>query len=529
MLSNLCQQSIKMKSLYFRISILLTIFVFCLILRLLTLNQIGRTWDEQEYVEQGYKMVELMKKGDFYNSYFYTTYDHPPLVKYLYGISAHFDIEKYLSNGEAVLKYDLTYSRILSAIMFSLGVVMVMLIGWNFISLSVGIIAGIILSLLPFSLGLSQLVTTESFKIFIYPLAFYLFIKLLQNYSFKKVIIVGIIMGIALQIKQSNIILIPLFGLISYMYYRQLNQGVKKKAFFKKNFLSLIYIGIISILVFFLFWPQILLHFSEIYATHSGLWHVQFSPKIWLITISVPEIFFGRLMLTPNFYYLVYFFISIPIVILGLFLIGIKKIFTKKDWILHSFILWFFIPIIIMSFYSWRQHGLRYVIEVYPAICLIAAVGFDSIISRFTKKESWKLFLFFPVIIYLSVILLPIKPYYLDYFNELVGGTDTVYKYKLFQQGWWGQGIGEAGYYIRKTAPKGSTIGYALSPDFVLPRFSEFKYEKWLTNKKYDYVIVNYYNIIREGFNDEYIRKNYKLIYEVKANNAILVYIYKRK
>ena len=101
--------------------IILFIFLFSLSLRLWNINEMGRTWDEAEYTEQGYRMVELLKKGDFNNSYFYTTYDHPPLVKYLYGIAAHFDVEKYLSNGEVILKYDLTYSRILSAILFKQG------------------------------------------------------------------------------------------------------------------------------------------------------------------------------------------------------------------------------------------------------------------------------------------------------------------------------------------------------------------------------------------------------------------------
>lgn len=512
-----------------KLLILSGIFLFSLAIRLATLNQIGRTWDEQEYVEQGYKMIDLMKQGDFNNSYFYTTYDHPPLVKYLYGLTAHLDAEKQSAVGKAILKYDLTYSRLLSAIIFSLGVVITALLGWLFVSPFVGIISGLILSLLPFSLGLSQLVTTESFKIFIYPLAIYSYIILLRKYSIKKTIIAGIITGIALQIKQSNIILIPLFVFMSLAYYRQIKQSKKNKAFIKMILFSLIYICIISIIIFILFWPLMPFHLREIYSNHSGLWNVQLTSKIWLITISVPELFLGRLMLTPNFYYLVYFLISIPIIILFLFFFGVKKIMEKKDWILYSILLWFIIPLIIMSFYSWRQHGLRYIIEIYPAISLIAAIGFDSSISIFTKKKVLKLIYFFPVVAYLLIVLWQIKPYYLDYFNELVGGTNTVYKYNLFQQGWWGQGLGEAGLYIKDTAPKGSRIGYAVSPDHVLPRFSELKYEKWVNNKKYDYVVVNYYNIIREGFNDENIKKNYKLVHEVRADRAILVYIYKSK
>lgn len=507
---------------------LLGIFLSSLVLRLLTLNQIGRTWDEQEYVEQGYRMIELIKKGDLDNSYFYTTYDHPPLVKYLYGLSAHLDAYQQSPNGEVVLKYDLTYSRLLSAIMFSLGVAITAFIGWQFFSPVVGIISGILLAMLPFTLGLSQLVTTESFKIFIYPLIVYTYILLMQKFSLKKLFFAGFITGIALQIKQSNILLLPLFGLMYLFYYKQMKRKTKIR-FVNKKFLSLFFISVISIAVFIIIWPQLPFHLDEIYDIHKKLWHVQFTPKIWLITISVPEVFLGRLMLTPNFYYLTYIFISIPIIILGFLFIGLKKIYAQKDWISYSFILWIIIPLFVLSFYSWRQHGLRYIIEIYPAICLIAAIGFDSLISKFTKKEALKLFYFLPVVMYLLVIIWQIKPYYLDYFNELVGGTNTVYKNKLFQQGWWGQGLREAGLYIKDTAPKGSLIGYALSPDHVLPRFREFKYEKWKVGKKYDYVIVNHYNKIREGFNDEVIKKNYQLIYEVRANRAVLVYIYKSK
>src|SRR5882724_11303150 len=122
-----------------KILILFGIFLFSLSFRLLTLNEMGRTWDEPEYVDQGYKLVEFMKKGDFNNSYFYTTYDHPPLVKYLYGVDAQFDVQKKLPNGDAILNYDLTYSRLLSAVIFSLGVVIVTFIGFQTVSLSVGI------------------------------------------------------------------------------------------------------------------------------------------------------------------------------------------------------------------------------------------------------------------------------------------------------------------------------------------------------------------------------------------------------
>lgn len=506
--------------------IVLLIFLFSILLRLWNLNQIGRTWDEAEYVEPGYKYIKLLSKGDFDNSYFYTTYNHPPLIKYLYGIAAHLDIEKIDSNGEPVFKYDLTYSRAVSLIVFSIGVIFVILIGWEFISPFCGVVAGIILSLLPFSLGLSQLVTAESMKIFIYTVVIYIYMRLLEKYSLKKLILSGILTGIALQIKQTNILLILLLGFMYYFRYKSL-KGEEKDSFIKKSLLYLFTVSVISIFVFFLVWPQAIFHFNDLYTINKKLWSVEFSSKIWQITLSPPEVFFGRLMLTPIFYYAVYFFITIPVVILGFFFMGIFSLCKKKNWKLYFLMVWFFLPFI-LSVYSWRQHGLRYIIEIYPSISLIAALGFTVLLNKLKIKNHSRIFFFLPVAIYMFILLLQIKPYYLDYFNELIGGTGTVYKHRLFQIGWWGQGVGEAGKYLSKIISSNSKIGIAVSPVHVVPPLNQQVYI-YRDTEEYDYIVVNYYNILREGFDDRKIRVRYKPIYFVYADGAVLATVYKHK
>src|SRR3989344_9355026 len=279
--------------------IVLLIFIFAFILRLWNINQIGRTWDEHLYVEEGHEMINLLLKRDFNNSYFYTTYDHPPLVKYFYGITAYLNKDS----------YDYTFSRVLSAIISSLSIVLTVLIGWHFVSRFVGIASGIILSMLPFFLGLSQLVTAESFIMLSFTSSVYAYILLLKNYSIKKVIWVGVLTGIALQVKQSNLLLIPIFFLIYLAWYFKQKD---KNIFINSRFISIFYISILSCIFFIIFWPQLILNFGEVYAIHKDLWHVTFSPKIWQFTLSPPELFMGRLMLTPVFYYHVYFFITIP-------------------------------------------------------------------------------------------------------------------------------------------------------------------------------------------------------------------------
>ena len=105
----------------------------------------------------------------------------------------------------------------------------------------------------------------------------------------------------------------------------------------------------------------------------------------------------------------------------------LKKIFKNGGIYSFAIILWFLLPFS-LSFYSWRQHGLRYIIEIYPAIALIAALGFDFLVSKITKSELKKFSYFVPIFIYLFIVLWQIKPYYLDYFNELVGGVNNVYE-----------------------------------------------------------------------------------------------------
>lgn len=525
---------LKMRVKYFltnekfkKILCLLLIFFLSFSIRVATINQIGRTWDEYEYIEQGYKLTELIKKGDFNNSYFYTTYDHPPLVKYLYGIAAHFDVEKKLTNGEPVFRYDYTFSRILSAIMFSVGVLITVLIGWKVFSPIVGIIAGIILSMVPFSLGLSQLVTTESFKILTYPLAIYSYILLIKNrISVKIILLAGITTGFALQAKQTNFLLLILLGIVFLIQYIQL-KNEDKKAFLQEKFRIFLIICLISILFFIALWPQIVFHIKDVWEINQKLWGVQLSSKIWQITLAPPEVFFGKLIPVPIFYYVIYFFISVPVLILILFFLGLKNIVKNKNIYSLTIILWFLLPFS-LSIYSWRQHGLRYIIEIYPAIALISAAGFNYLVSKIAENDIKKFLYFTPIFLYLLIVLLQIRPYYLDYFNELVGGVNNVYNKKLFQIGWWGQGIREAGYYLKDNAPKGSRIGLALSPSHVFPTLKNYSVSIFTPDKKYDYIVVNYYNILREGFDDSSIKRNYKPIYKVFADKAILVTVYKK-
>ena len=144
------------------------IFFFSLSLRIWNLDKMGRTWDEGAYVELGYKYIALLKKRDFKNDYWYKQSDEPPLARYVYGFLGQWDISHFDKNGNPIFKYDLTSARLVAVLLSSLSTVLVVVIGWSYISAFVGISAGFIFSMLPFFVGLSQLATLESFVMFFY-------------------------------------------------------------------------------------------------------------------------------------------------------------------------------------------------------------------------------------------------------------------------------------------------------------------------------------------------------------------------
>jgi hypothetical protein len=206
-----------------------------------------------------------------------------------------------------------------------------------------------------------------------------------------------------------------------------------------------------------------------------------------------------------------------------------------KKWVPYTFIIWFLFPFA-QSFYPWRVHGVRYIIEIYAPLSIIAGAGLAYVVEKLKGGVRLRIFSIVLVATYMCLIILQIKPYYLDYFNELVGGTRGVYNHGYFELGWWGQGLREAGYYLQDNAKKNSSIALFISPLHVFPPINNQKLifidpNKGVYNNqvKYDYVVVNYFHVLREGFDDSKIKQDYKLIHQVKVDGAPLVDIYSKK
>lgn len=491
------------------------IFFLSFFLGTWNLGKAGQVWDEEALVALGYKHITLVKNLDFNDDFWWksSASDHPPLVRYVRGLAATFDIEGFRKDGTPIFNYDLTHDRWVSTFLFIATSLLIYFFAAKFISFYASLTSGIIFSMLPIPLGHFHYAMFEPFNLFFYTASVVLYILYLTHPSRLKLIFTGIVLGLAFLSKETNLMLIPVFfGILL------IKKNFTEKTNLKPLLLQTVYIFLVAFFVFFIMWPMPFFHLKEFL-------ELQWSLR-GATTTSIPEVFFGRLMLVPKVYYIVHFLITTPLLILFLFLIGLKKIDKSKNWIFYTLIFWFIFPFI-LSFYPKREQGIRYIIQICAPLAIIAGIGFESLIVKFGNNIRGKALGLLLLFIYLFIILYRITPYYTNYFNGLVGGASNVYRERLFHLAWWGEGIKEAFDFL-ETTPDGSIIGIATTPSHILPPIKNKKIEMYQDSKKFDYVVVNFYNVVRIGFDDSYVKANYYPVYKVMADGAPIVIVYKK-
>lgn len=499
--------------------ICLLIFAIAFYVKAWNLGMQGRWSDEQAIVEKGYRLVSLIINKDFDNKFWYIGgADHPPFAYYLFGIVSNLDYKNYdpktpPSNdikviGSPVYDYDFKYSRLFIVILSSFTSVMIYLIGRSYFSKFVGITSAIILTLLPHSLGFSQFVNLEIPILFFFTLCFWSSLIYLKTEKKLFLYITAVLSGINILIKESNILILPLiFSLLSinFIYNKKLNIN------------HIIQYVIILFITLFILWPMPWLHIGA---------YLQHLRSLWLGSGLVPELIFSKLMGARFFYYFMALGITTPLIIVILSIFSFTKLIKKNNFNSSAILLWFIIPLF-MSFFHHRQHMIRYIIEIYAPLSIIAALGYEFIIKKIFKKN---LFLqIMPLVIYLIISLVLVYPYYLNYYNELVGGTFSVNKNKLFFLGWYGEGLKNPGIYLEKNAKDNMKIGVILNLEPGLYKSNKLRYEKYNPQKMYDYLILNKFMILRLNFDKNTLKKNYKLVYIEKMLSGEIAYVYKRK
>lgn len=468
------------------------IFAFAFAWRLIGINAQGETWDEIAYFDAGHAIMANIKNADFDSNNWDINKEHPPIAKYIYGVVS---IPSFLNNT-----VDYTNGRVASAFMGALTILIVFYLAKELFTVEIASLSAVILTFMPDLVGLNKVYGLDTPTLLFFTLTIYLFIKACKGQNLKYYIFSGLSLGLAIGTRFNNFIL---FLLLPIIYLIMNGWNFRKK---EQNILPyLVVIPIIALLIFYITWPWIWTNSIE---------HLKISFDHWG---GIRELFLGQ-MVSPGYsYYFVYLGVTTPMVILALlipFLVQFIKEPKKNYWVILG---WFIISFLV-TFSPTKQNGMRYMICIYPALAIMASVGFFYLYKK-------KMAIIFGILLTLYLILanLSIHPYYLTYYNELVGGTRGVYDRKLFPIGYWGEGVEEAMDWISKEAPNGAKVYTNTSPNHTAG------HKTWenliMTQDNPDYIILNLNSI---WFYNQTVASNYKLVKTVKSAGVPFIQIYKK-
>jgi hypothetical protein len=404
------------------------VFVGALLARIIGLSAFGQTWDEDVNWGAGRNYITNVLSLDLSDGSWIWNFEHPPVMKYLEGIGAQ------LADGFGP-------ARFLSAIWTSLGCAFLVPIGARLYRLRIGIVAGLIASLLPPLVAHGQIVGHESPTVLWWSLAVLLALGVSDEPSSParvriRLAWVGVVIGVAVASRFVNGLVGPL-ALAIVIIQAPAPQRIRTAIE------GALIMPVAALLTFYALWPRIWFHPIE-------MMHASF------IKLSQPhalEPFLGELTNHPGRdYFLVYLFATLPLGILLGVIAWIPRALVERNRAALIMLAWFFIPLAVV-FSPVRQDGVRYVMPCILALAVAAAAGFEWLASLVERGKRHVYIYVVPALaLYLVITLVRIHPYYLDYFGEQVGGPASVERHGWFETAWWGEGVNRAVDYVNEHA-----------------------------------------------------------------------------
>jgi hypothetical protein len=276
---------------------------------------------------------------------------------------------------------------------------------------------------------------------------------------------------------------------------------VKNGSYVVRRWLTVVIIwGIVSLVIFVLLWPSM-------WVEPVGTLQQMFGK----VDEGHLVYFLGRPTLDPGIWFYLYVipFRMTPIILIGsllsllIFIPKISSILkTGKVELRSIFFLWLFtISLLLFGNLSPKKQD-RYLLPLFPLLNLLAAVGWFGLLdlivhtlnAHISIRRSNLSFLVygFSTLILLLIHFLPTVtyyPYYLTYFNPLLGGPTRAAKTTLMG---WGEGMEQVAAYLN-TKPNAANLYVASTPSQTLLPYFEGTGENFYTNDiafRADYVVL---------------------------------------
>ncbi|MBA4320950.1 MAG: hypothetical protein C0412_21375, partial [Flavobacterium sp.] len=302
-------------------------------------------------------------------------------------------------------------------------------------SVSAGILSVFVYTFIPVMIGYSSLTTTEIGSSLFFMSTIYFLWKLLKEpYQRVYLIFFGLSLGCALSAKFSNLILVPIILILSLFNLKTL------KIFSIKRCLIVIFLAFTIIL----------------FCNNFSIMPYLKGLRIILndITITGHDTYFMGTNSSKGgwwYYYIVAFLIITPIPVIILLLMSLSSDIKGKSF--DKGRLFIYLPVIIYFIVVSKSmmQSPRYLLPIYPFV--IVAIGAVTKIKVQVKK-----YVIYVSCIWLLVLSVTIHPYYLNYFNEIIGGSVNGYKYLQTD---WGQNLNFLKDYMKKNNINNVILNYA--------------------------------------------------------------------
>lgn len=171
---------------------------------------------------------------------------------------------------------------------------------------------------------------------------------------------------------------------------------------------------------------------------------------------------------------------------------SIKVMVDRRLYILTA-LLWFFVLFFLLSGTLSPKKQDRYLLTLFPALDILAAIGWFGVwhlVSVRLPRGQRLVWGWLAGLVLLQLVFsLPHHPYYLAYFNPLMGGLPRAVETTLVG---WGEGMEQVAAYLNQK-PKAETLYVASTPSQTLLPYFKGQGENFYTNDvamRADYVVI---------------------------------------
>jgi len=279
--------------------------------------------------------------------------------------------------------------------------------------------------------------------------------------------------------------------------------------------------GVVSLAVFVLLWPSM-------WVDPVGTLRQMLSETFGKVEAGHLVYFMGQATLNPGlwFYLVVIPFRLTPVALMGaaLSLLGfIPKVYSRSEItppaearnnrLSPLFLLWFFtVTLLLFGDISPKKQD-RYLLPLFPALDLLAAVGWVGLaelalagLKLSVAKIRWGSALVAGgLVLFHAAPVITYYPYYLTYFNPLLGGPPRAAEVTLMG---WGEGMEQVATYLN-TRPNADQLYVAATPSQTLLPFFVGRGENFYTNDvalRADYVVLYISQLQRLAPSPEIVR-----------------------